>query len=290
MSRVGKGLARGIVIAAVLLAGGRLGDPSPTPLQKTLAYLRTQDFSPLFAVARQRIEAHFSAQKERAFVESLFSLSGKWKALTRSTRSYEHFVTRSFEKCLLDPAELARLSEAIRQDWAFGVSSAENRLLGVMVQNLRPFRPELTELTLRSRFDRQLENFLPLVVQDLGMNFVSFAGAEAAVSLLTSIVASTTVAGEAAGATALAGGPWTFGAGLAVGLVVGFVIDQTAGEANEDLVRTQVRLRVSELRNRMIDEVFDALARAVLTYRRLQEQCVRAIYEGESDDRLAVRR
>lgn len=290
MVRVGKGLARGIVAAAVLLTGGRLGESVPTPLQRTLAYLRTQDFTPVFEVARRRVEGHFTPEKERRFRDSLFSMSGKWKALTRSEEAYARYVRRSFERCLLDPSELASLTEAVRKDWLFGVSSAENRLLGVVYRDLRPFRPELTSLSLQARYESLSRSLLPSVVRDLGLNAVSFAGSEAAVSLLAAVVASTGVAGEAAGAAALAGGPWTFGAGLAVGLAVGLVIDQTAGEAYEDLARTQIQLQVNDLRNRMIDQVYDALARAVISYRRLQEQCVRAIYEGRTDDGLAARR
>jgi len=288
--RVSKGLARGIAVAAVFLCGDRLGDSAPSPLHKTLAYIRSQDFTPVFAVARQRVEAHFSPQKERDFLETLFSISGKWKALTRSKRSYERHVARSFEKIVLDPAELARLSEAIRQDWIFAVAGSENRLLGVVYEDLRPFRPELTALTLRRQFAGVQTDLLPMVLQDLGLNVVSIAGAEAAVSILTGVIASTATAGEAAGTAAIVGGPWTFGASLAVGLAVGILIDQTAGEAYEDVARTQLRLQVNEIRNQMIDQVYDALARAVFSTRKLQEECVRALYEGRPDDRLAARR
>ena len=64
MKRVSMRLARGIVVAAFLLWGAKLGDSSLTPLQKTLSYLRAQDFSPLFQAARGRVEAHAGVVQE----------------------------------------------------------------------------------------------------------------------------------------------------------------------------------------------------------------------------------
>lgn len=289
MKRVGRGLARGIVVAAVVFTGGTLADPAPSPLDRALRHIRSQDFTPLFDVARKRVEGHFTAGRERVFHESLFSLSGKWKAATRGREGYERFVRRSFEKALLEPSDLARIGEAIRQDWALGVAAADNRLLAILEEDLRPLHPQLTLPVLRAEFDRLAESLLPAVLEDLGMNLVSIAGSEAGVVIVMAALGSTGLLGEAAAAGATAG-PWTFGVGLAVGLLVGLAIDWTAGEAYEDVARQQVHLQVNEVRNRMIDDVFEALARAVISYRTLQERCVRALHEGRIHDLAAARR
>ncbi len=283
------GLARGIVAAAVVFAGGPLADPAPSLLDRSLRHLRTQNFTPLFDVARQRLEGHFTRDRERAFFESLFSLSGKWKALSRGPEAYDRFVRRSFERTVLVPDQLARLGQAIRQDWVFGLAAAENRLLAVLCEDLRPARPELTLPELRVEFDRVAESLLPSVLQDLGMNLVSMAGSEAAVVILTSALGSAGLLGEALLAGA-AGGPWTFGVGLAVGLLVGLVIDCTAGEAYEEVAQLKIHLQVTEVRNRMIDDVYEALARAVISYRVLQERCIRALFEGRPHELTSARR
>ena len=289
MKRVSKGLARGIVVAAVMFSGGRLADPAPSALEKTLLHIRTQDFSPIFHVARKRVEGHFTAERERAFLDSLFCMSGKWKALTRGREAYDRFVRRSFEKALLEPRDLGRVGEALRQDWAFGAEAARNRLLAVVQEDLLPAHPGLTLPALRAEFDRLAELLLPSVLEDLGMNLASIAGSEAAVVILVAALGSTGLLGEAAMAGA-AGGPWTLGVGLAIGLVVGLAIDLTAGEAYEDVARQRIHLQVDEVRNRMIDDVYEALARAVISYRMLQERCVRALYEGRIHELPVARR
>ena len=289
MKRVSVRLARGIIVAAVVFSGGRLADPAPSALEKTLLHIRTQDFSPIFHIARKRVEGHFTAERERAFLDSLFSMSGKWKALTRGPEAYDRFVRRSFEKALLEPKDLGLVGEAIRQDWAFGAEAARNRLLAVLQEDLLPLHPGLTLPTLRVEFDRLAEALLPSVLQDLGMNLVSIAGSEAAAVLLTAAFASTGLLGEAAMAGG-AGGPLTLGVGLAVGLLVGLAIDLTAGEAYEDAARQRIHLQVDEVRNRMIDDVYEALARAVISYRVLQERCVRALHEGRLHELPVARR
>ena len=271
MMRVGKGLARGIVVASVVLTSGPLSDPAPSRLERPLRFIRSQDFTPLFDVVRKRLEGHFTPEREARFFEALFGVSGKWKAMTRGPEAYERFVGRTFEKSLLEPADLARVTESIRQDWSFGMRSSENRLLALVHADLRPFRPELTLEGLRLEYRDLALSLAPSVLQDLGMNAASLAGSEAAAMLLTAALTSTGLIG---------GGVWTFGVGLAVGLAVGLVIDQTAGEAYEESARIQIHLRVNEVRNRMIDQVFEALARAVILHRELQERCVRALYEG----------
>jgi hypothetical protein len=289
MRWVSGGLARGIVVTAVVFTGGRLADPAPSPLDRSLRHLRAQDFAPLFEVARKRLEGHFTKDKERAFFESLFSLSGKWKAFSRGPEAYDRFVRRSFERTVLVPAELARIGQAIRQDWAFGLAAAENRLMVALCEDLRPLRPELSLPELRAEFDRLAESLLPSVLHDLGMNLVSMAGSEAAVVILTSALGSAGLLGEVVTAGA-AGGPWTFGVSLAVGLLVGLVIDCTAGEAYEEVAQLKIHLQVTEVRNRMIDDVYEALARAVISYRVLQERCIRALYEGRPHELSSSRR
>jgi hypothetical protein len=289
MKRVSTGLARGILLAAVVFSGGRLADPAPSPLEKTLRHLRSQNFTPIFEVARKRVEGHFTVEREGAFFESLFSMSGKWKALTRGPEAYARFVRRSFEKTLVEPAELRRVGEAIRQDWAFGAAAARNRLLAVLQEDLLPLHPGLALPELRAEFDRLAGELLPSVLQDLGLNLVSIAGSEAAVVILTAALGSTGLLGEAAMAGA-AGGPWTLGVGLAIGLAVGLAIDLTAGEAYENVARQRIHLQVDEVRNRMVDDVYEALARAVISYRVLQERCVRALHEGRLHELSAARR
>ena len=43
------------------------------------------------------------------------------------------------------------------------------------------------------------------------------------------------------------------------------------------------------VRNQMIDGVHDALVKALLAYRTLQERCVMELYEGGSHERLGHR-
>jgi len=128
---------------------------------------------------------------------------------------------------------------------------------------------------LRVEYDRLSLSLAPCVIRDLGMNLASIAGSEAAAVILTSALTSAGLLGGAA-----AGGAWTFGVGLVVGLVVGIVIDETAGAAYEDVARQQIHLKVNEIRNRMVENIYEALGRAVNTYAELQVRCVRALVEG----------
>ena len=288
MRRVSTGLARGIILAGVLFTGGHLADPAPSHLDRALRRVRAQDYVPLFSLARQRLERHFTRERELAFFESLFSLSGKWKAISRGQEAYGRFVRRTFEKTVLPPEELARIARAIRDDWTYGIQSAENRLLVQICEDLRPIRPALTLPALRAQFDGLARELLPSVLKDLGLNLASMAGSEAAVVLVTAALAQAGLLGEAVAAGA-AGGPWSFGVSLAVGLIVGLVIDLTAGEAYEEVAKLKIHLKVVEIRNRMIDDVYEALARALISYRRLQERCIREIYEGRTHE-LALHR
>jgi hypothetical protein len=283
------GLARGILVAAVVFTSGRMADPAPSPLDRPLKFIRSQDFAPLLDVARKRLEGHFSPEREARFFESVFSLSGKWKAMTRGREAYERFVGRTFERTVVEPGELAAVTEAIRRDWAFGMAASENRLLALVYSDLRPFRPELTMERLHLEYHDLAASLAPRVLKDLGMNAVSIAASEAAVMLLAAAMTSAGLSGGAA-ATGAAGGPWTLGVSLVVGLVVGIAIDQTAGEAYEEGARTQIHLQVNGIRNRMIDDVFEALARAAITYRELQERCVRVLYEGGPHERSVAGR
>jgi hypothetical protein len=275
MARVSMGLARGIAVAAVLLTGGRVSDPVPSRLERSLDFIRSQNFSPIFAVAQSRIEGHFTRAREEQFLETLFSASGKWKALSRGREAYERFVGRALERTVLEPAALAAMVERIQEDWRFGMSAAENRLLVVLYEDLRPSRPGLTVGRLRVDYERLTAQLAPCVIKDLGMNLCSIAGSEAGAIILTSALTSAGILGGAA-----ASGVWTFGVSLMVGLVVGIVIDETAGQAYEDVARQQIHLKVNEIRNRMTDTVYDALARAVDAYVELQVRCVRALHEG----------
>ena len=154
MRRVSRALARGIAVAAVFFSGGRLSDPAPSRLYRSLDFIRSQDFSPIFDLARKRVEGHFTVARQEKFLNALFSASGKWKAMTRGREAYERFVGRTFETMVLEPGALAEVLERIRQDWSFGMAAAENRLLAVVYQDLHPSRPGLTMAELRVEYDR----------------------------------------------------------------------------------------------------------------------------------------
>jgi hypothetical protein len=51
----------------------------------------------------------------------------------------------------------------------------------------------------------------------------------------------------------------------------------------------EVRGTSTDLRNRSIDDVHDALVKALLAYRMLQERCVRGAVRRRTDERLARR-
>src|ERR1043166_7699490 len=237
MARVGPMLARGIAIAAVFFMGGRLSGPAPSRLDRSLRFIRSQNFSPVLEVARRRIEGHFSREREERFLDALFSMSGKWKAATRGREAYERFVARTFERIVLEAEALAARLEKIREDWSFSMAAAENRLLAVVYDDLSPARPGLSMSELRVDYARLSASLAPLVLRDLGINFISIGGSEVASILLTSALASS---GIIAGASA---GAWTFGAGLVAGLAVGLVIDETAGAAYEEVARRQLHLK-----------------------------------------------
>jgi hypothetical protein len=120
-------------------------------------------------------------------------------------------------------------------------------------------------------------------MRDLGMNIVSFVGSDAAAVLLVAALSSAGILGSSVAAGS-AGGPATFGISLAVGVAAGVALDAIVGAAYEDAARAEVRGHVSVLRNRAIDDVHAALVQALLAYRKLQERCVIALYEGESHE------
>lgn len=106
------------------------------------------------------------------------------------------------------------------------------------------------------------------------------------------LVGALTSAGILGGSVAAgtAGAGWTFGVSLVVGIVVGLGIDAVVGGACEDAVRWEIRLHLNGLRNRVIDDVYFALGHALASHRRLQEECVRELYDGGWDERVAHRR
>lgn len=292
--RVGKGLARGIVGAAALLVGvGVLSDAPPLPapqpeVERGVALVRAQDFDPLFRAAGDRVAAYFDPRRQEAFLDELFSLSGKWKAVTRGRESYERHVRRLYEKHVFSPADFEKtVLESVRADYAFAAAAAENRVLIGLVDDLRLARPELKFEGLREAHGRLAADLAPAVFRDLGLNLISFAGAEAAATLgVAALTSAGVLAAPAAGGAA---GFWTFGAGLVAGIAAGVTIDLTAGAAWEDAARARVFAETNVLRMRMIDDVHDALAKAVLAWRRLEEDAVRELYRGERDGTLARR-
>ncbi|MBV8878592.1 MAG: hypothetical protein JO332_01385 [Planctomycetaceae bacterium] len=288
MKRVGVLLARGIVVTAVLLTGGSLVDPAPSRTARALALVRAQDFTPLFDMAGRRIDQYFDPRKGDQFLDELFSLSGKWKAVTRGRDSYERHVRKVFEERVFNAAGFDAVLAQIRADYSFGVAAAENRLLVALYDDVHPARPELTFEAFRAEYRDLAGALAPHVVRDLGMNLISFAGSDAAAVLLVAALSSAGVLGTSV-AAGTAGGPMTFGISLVAGLIAGIALDAVIGDAYEDAARMEVRRQMNLLRNRAIDDVHGALVKALLAYRTLQERCVVQLYEGASHERLARR-
>lgn len=288
MKRVGVWLARGIVVAAVLLTGGRLGDPTPSRAARALTLVRSQDFTPVFDLAGRRVDAYFDPRKTELFIDELFSLSGKWKAITRGKESFERHVRKVFEERICNAAGFETLLEQIRGDYDYGIQAAENRLLVALYEDVRPSRPKLTFDTFRAEYRDLASTLAPEVIRDLGMNLVSFVGSDAAAVLFVAAVSSSGILGTsvAAGAT---GSPLTFGLSLAAGLIAGIALDAVVGDAYEDAARMEIRREVNALRNKAINDVHAALVRALLAYRTVQERCVVQLYEGEFHERLSHR-
>jgi hypothetical protein len=289
MMRVGRKLARGICAAAVLFTAGRLDSSVPDPAERALLLVRQQDFSAVFDLAADRLRGYFAPERQERFLAELFGLSGKWKAVTRSDASYYRYVRRSFEKQVLDPAEFLRVLERVREDYVYAVRAAENRLLGLILEDLRTSRPSLTLPEVRLEYARLAEELAPQVLGDLGMNVVSVAGSEAAAAALTAALASSGILGAGA-ASGAASGPWTLGIGLAAGLGAGFAIDALVGDACEDAARHRLRAGVNEVRLRAIDDVTGALARALGAHLRMQEDCIRRLYHGRRSHAHPARR
>lgn len=288
MKRVGGLLARGIVVAGVLLSGRALGDPSPSRTLRALEIVRAQDFTPLFDIAGRRVSDYFDPKKEELFLEEVFSLSGKWKAVTRGRESYGRYVRRVFEQKIFKAQDFDRVLEQIRSDYVYGTSAAENRLLVTLYDNVKPARPGLSFDAFRSEYRDLAASLAPIVMRDLGMNIISLVGSDAAAVLLVAALSSAGVLGSSV-AAGTAGGPATFGISLAVGVAAGVALDAIVGAAHEDAARIEIRRHVNELRNRAIDDVHGALVKALLAYRTLQERCVVELYEGGSNERLARR-
>jgi len=285
MKRVGALLARGIVVSAVLLSGGPLIDPGPSRTARALGLVRSQDFTPIFGIAGRRVSDYFDPKKETLFLDEVFSLSGKWKAVTRGRESYERYVRKVFEEKVYSARDFDQVLEQIRSDYLYGMAAAENRLLVALYDDIRPSRPELSFAAFRSEYGTLAAAIAPNVVRDLGMNLISFAGSDAAAVLLVAALSSAGILGTSV-AAGTAGGPVTFGISLVAGLIAGIVLDSVVGDVYEDAARMDVRRHVNGLRNRMIDGVHDALVTALLAHRTLQERCVVALYEGGSHERL----
>jgi hypothetical protein len=289
MMRVGVRPARGLLLGAFVLLPGLLHPSTPTPLDRALDRVRSQDFSPLLSLAGDRARAPFDAARQEAFLEEIFSLGGKWKAMTRGRDSYVRYVRKSFERNVLGSEDLDTLTAELRTDFAWAVAASENRLLGAVYEDLRLQRPDLSFEGFRAEYGRLAEHLAPHVARDVGMNAVAFAGSEAAVALSLAALASTGVLGGSVTAGAAAG-PWTFGISLAVGIIAGVALDGVVGEAFEDAARAEIRAGVNEMRNRLIDGVLRSLAQAVDALLALQEACVREAFREARDDEGLARR
>ncbi|HLY10424.1 MAG TPA: hypothetical protein VKW04_14070 [Planctomycetota bacterium] len=288
MNRVGVWLARGIVGAAVLLSGGRLGDSVPSRAARAVALVRAQDFTPLFEMAGRRVDAYFDPRKADRFLDELFGLSGKWKAVTRGRESYERHVRKVFEERVVNAAGFESVLSQVRADYDYGLRAAENRLLVALYEDVKPARPQLSFEAFRSEYRDLARTLAPEVIRDLGMNLISFAGSDTAAVLFVSALASTGVLGTSAAAGA-AGTPMTFGLSLVAGLIAGIALDAVIGEAYEDAARMEVRRQMNALRNQALNDVHAALVRAILAYRTLQERCIAEVMEGDSHERLSRR-
>jgi hypothetical protein len=288
MKRVGALLARGIVVTGVLLSGRALSDPGPSRTARALEIVRSQDFTPLFDIAGGRVSDYFDPKKEQRFLDEVFSLSGKWKAVTRGRESYGRYVRKVFEEKIFKSQDFDRVLEQIRSDYAYGTAAVENRLLVALYEDVRPPRPGLTFEAFRSEYRDLAASLAPIVMRDLGMNIISIVGSDTAAVLLVAALSSAGVLGSSV-AAGTAGGPASFGISLAVGIAAGVALDAIVGAAYEDAARAEIRAHVNVLRNRAIDDVHDALVKAVLAYRTLQERCVIELYEGGSNEHLARR-
>jgi hypothetical protein len=288
MTRVGLELARGIAFAAAFLAPARLSDPPPSPLERALFLVRTQDFTPLFESVCRRIEAPFSPEREKRFLEELFGLAGKWKALTRRRASYERYVRNVFERHLFGPEEFERLIEGVRGDARRAFEAAENRLLVALYEDVRAARPDLRFERFRDDYTRLAARLLPQILGDAGFNVVSLVGGEAAAAGATAALGAAGILGGAAAAGS-ASGVWTFGVGLVVSVAAGLAVDAWIGDVWEDAARAELRAHLAELRNRLAEEVTRAVGEAVACFVRLQERAVRELYGRVADGRVADR-
>ncbi len=288
MKRVGVLLARGIVVAAVLLTGGTLVEPTPSRTARALALVRAQDFTPVFDVAGGRVDAYFDPHKGDLFLDELFSLKGKWKAVTRGHESYERHVRKVFEEKVFSAAGFESVLAQIRADYEYGTAAAENRLLVALYEDIKVRRPELTFPAFRAEYRELAAAMAPQVIRDLGMNVVSFVGSDAAAVLFVSALTSAGILGTSAAAGA-ATGPLTFGISLAVGIAAGIALDAVVGDKYEDAARMEIRAQMNRMRNQMINDVHDALVQALFAYRMLQERCVVRLYEGDFHERRAAR-
>jgi hypothetical protein len=288
MKRVGGRLARGIVVAAVLLSGGTLVETAPSRTARALALVRAQDFTPIFEIAGRRVDAYFDPRKGDRFLDELFSLKGKWKVVTRGRESYERFVRKTFEERVVSEAGFEAVLAQIRADYAYGTAAAENRLLVALYEDVRTERPQLTFPAFRAEYREMAAELAPQVIRDLGMNIVSFVGSDAAAVLFVAALGSAGILGTSVAAGAAAG-PLTFGISLAVGIAAGVALDSVVGDLYEDAARMDVRRQMNRMRNQMIDDVHGALVRALLAYRTLQERCVVKLYEGDAHERRVAR-
>jgi hypothetical protein len=289
MNRVGPKLARGILAALFASLGGPLSDAEIRPLDRALLLVREQKFGPLLEVAGRRVSGYFTPERQERFLAELFSLSGKWKAITRGRDSYERYVRHAFEKHVYSPDDFRSVLAQIRSDYEFALEASENRLLVALYEDVRPRRPELTFESFRVEYYRLVDKLAPDVLEDLAMNGVSIGASEAAAMVFGAALTSSGILGGSAVAGG-AGGAASLGIGLVVALAVGWAIDATAGEAFESAARTELYFEVNALRNRLVDDVTEVLAEALCAYARLQEECVLRLYSGGRHDVLAAGR
>jgi hypothetical protein len=288
MVRVSSWLARGIAAGLFLSGAGDLSSPPPPRLDEALHRIRSQDFAPIFELAGHRVQGYFAPEKQEKFLEEVFSLSGKWKAVTRSQASYERFLRKAFERHVFDAREFARVLDQVRADCTFVATASENRLLVALYEGYRRERPRVSFPEFKADYGRLAAELAPQVLADLGMNGVSILGAEAFTTIVVAALASAGLLGGSVAAGG-AGGPWTLGVSLVVGVAVGVILDSIAGAACEDAARMEIRGHVNDLRNRIVRDVAGALEAAIVAHVRVQEECVRALFEGGRDGRMARR-
>jgi len=227
----------------------------------TLAAERVEDF---FAVRFARVDGA---------VAELFSWKGKWRATFWSREEYERHVRRTLERKLMRPSDFERdVLARVREDFAYSLGAAENRMLAEVHAFARVDAPSLAFEPFAARYAALVADLLPAVSGDTAMNVTAFVGSEA--------VAVGVSAGFAAAGLFAANSWWNFGIGLVVGVVAAVVVDAIVGDVCEDEIRTRVHCELVRLRREAVDRVVGAVGAAWAEHAKRQEDAVAKAVEA----------